>query len=72
MQGGSWRSYGLNCALAGKGVLVQDEAFLNLKPSELFMKGATVAGRFINVHFLMLHFIATLYFFCLLYLFFPF
>lgn len=52
VQGGSSRSYGLNCALAGKGVLVLDKVFQNLKSSELFQKGATVAGRVINVHFL--------------------
>ena len=50
MQGGSWHSHGLNSALAGKGVLVLDKVFQNLKSSELFQKGATVAGRFINVY----------------------
>ncbi|XP_023532539.1 uncharacterized protein LOC111794671 isoform X1 [Cucurbita pepo subsp. pepo] len=39
----SWSSYGLNSALAGKGVLVQDQAFPNLKSTELFQKGATLA-----------------------------
>ncbi|KAG6605143.1 hypothetical protein SDJN03_02460, partial [Cucurbita argyrosperma subsp. sororia] len=39
----SWSSYGPNSALAAKGVLVQDQAFLNLKPTELFQKGATLA-----------------------------
>ncbi|XP_031737394.1 uncharacterized protein LOC101222903 isoform X5 [Cucumis sativus] len=41
--GGSWHSHGLNSALAGKGVLVLDKVFQNLKSSELFQKGATVA-----------------------------
>ncbi|XVF30524.1 hypothetical protein REPUB_Repub16aG0065400 [Reevesia pubescens] len=36
-------SYGLNWGLAGKGVIVQDKAFQNLKPSELQQKGATIA-----------------------------
>lgn len=36
-------SYGLNWALAGKGVIVNDKAFRNLKSSELQQKGATVA-----------------------------
>ncbi|KAK9120559.1 hypothetical protein Syun_018176 [Stephania yunnanensis] len=34
-------SYGLNRALAGRGVIVKDKAFYNLKPSELQQKGAT-------------------------------
>lgn len=50
VQKGYWRSHGLNSALAGKGVLVLDQVFQNLKSSELFQKGATVAGRFINVY----------------------
>ncbi|XP_059434111.1 uncharacterized protein LOC132167222 [Corylus avellana] len=37
-------SYGLNWALAGKGVIVKDKAFQNLKPSELKQKGATIAA----------------------------
>ncbi|KAL7230283.1 hypothetical protein ACSBR2_008729 [Camellia fascicularis] len=36
-------SIGLNWALAGRGVIVKDKAFLNLKPSELQQKGATGA-----------------------------
>ncbi|XP_059667434.1 uncharacterized protein LOC132312891 isoform X2 [Cornus florida] len=36
-------SYGLNWALAGKGIIVKDKVFRNLKPSELQQKGATVA-----------------------------
>ncbi|XVF56539.1 hypothetical protein PTKIN_Ptkin06aG0129200 [Pterospermum kingtungense] len=36
-------SYGLNWGLAGKGVIVTDKAFYNLKPSELRQKGATFA-----------------------------
>ncbi|XP_058000309.1 uncharacterized protein LOC131178733 isoform X1 [Hevea brasiliensis] len=36
-------SCGLNWALAGKGVIVKDKAFRNLKTSELRQKGATVA-----------------------------
>ncbi|XP_011650087.1 uncharacterized protein LOC101222903 isoform X3 [Cucumis sativus] len=47
--GGSWHSHGLNSALAGKGVLVLDKVFQNLKSSELFQKGATVAGFPIHV-----------------------
>ncbi|XP_022742997.1 uncharacterized protein LOC111294092 isoform X4 [Durio zibethinus] len=35
-------SYGLNWGLAGKGVIVKDKAFQNLKSSELQKKGATV------------------------------
>lgn len=37
-------SYGLNLALAGKGVIVKDQAFLNLNSSQLQHKGATIAG----------------------------
>ena len=37
-------SYGLNLALAGRGVIVTDKAFQNLMPSDLQQKGATVAG----------------------------
>ncbi|KAM7463551.1 hypothetical protein LguiA_031672 [Lonicera macranthoides] len=40
---GPGTSYGLNWALAGKGVIVKDKAFRNLKPYELEQKGATVA-----------------------------
>uniref|UniRef100_A0A5B7BMC6 phosphoenolpyruvate carboxykinase (ATP) n=1 Tax=Davidia involucrata TaxID=16924 RepID=A0A5B7BMC6_DAVIN len=36
-------SYGLNWALAWKGVIVKDKAFRNLKPSELQQKGANFA-----------------------------
>ncbi|KAB1205316.1 Actin-related protein 8 [Morella rubra] len=36
-------SYGLNWALAAKGVLVKDKAFRNLESSELQQRGATVA-----------------------------
>ncbi|XP_057464197.1 uncharacterized protein LOC130753977 isoform X2 [Actinidia eriantha] len=36
-------SYGLNWALAGRGVIVMDKAFQNLMPSDLQQKGATVA-----------------------------
>ncbi|CAK9166021.1 unnamed protein product [Ilex paraguariensis] len=36
-------SHGLNWSLAGKGVIVKDKAFQNLKRSELHQKGATVA-----------------------------
>ncbi|KAJ4721094.1 Phosphoenolpyruvate carboxykinase (ATP) [Melia azedarach] len=36
-------SYGLNWALAGRGVVVQDKAFQNLTSSELQQKGATIA-----------------------------
>ncbi|KAL7192165.1 hypothetical protein ACSBR2_024084 [Camellia fascicularis] len=36
-------SIGLNWALAGRGVIVNDKAFQNLKPSELQQKGATGA-----------------------------
>ncbi|XP_043716839.1 uncharacterized protein LOC122664881 [Telopea speciosissima] len=36
-------SYGLNWALAGRGVIVKDKAFHNLKPSELQQKGATTS-----------------------------
>ncbi|XP_024954487.2 uncharacterized protein LOC102620916 isoform X5 [Citrus sinensis] len=37
-------SYGLNWALAGRGVVVNDKAFQNLTTSELQQKGATIAG----------------------------
>ncbi|KAG9454506.1 hypothetical protein H6P81_007410 [Aristolochia fimbriata] len=36
-------SYGLNWALAGRGVIVKEKAFHNLKTSELHQKGATTA-----------------------------
>ncbi|XP_024044035.1 uncharacterized protein LOC18048859 isoform X1 [Citrus clementina] len=36
-------SYGLNWALAGRGVVVNDKAFQNLTTSELQQKGATIA-----------------------------
>ncbi|KAL9436587.1 hypothetical protein AB3S75_022607 [Citrus x aurantiifolia] len=36
-------SYGLNWALAGRGVVVNDKAFQNLTNSELQQKGATIA-----------------------------
>ncbi|GAY62186.1 hypothetical protein CUMW_215800 [Citrus unshiu] len=36
-------SYGLNWALAGRGVIVNDKAFQNLTTSELQQKGATIA-----------------------------
>ncbi|GKV08889.1 hypothetical protein SLEP1_g20461 [Rubroshorea leprosula] len=36
-------SYGLNWALAGKGVIVKDKAFQNLKSSELQQRGASLA-----------------------------
>ncbi|KAK9271497.1 hypothetical protein L1049_001856 [Liquidambar formosana] len=36
-------SYGLNWALAARGVIVKDKAFRNLKTSELQQKGATIA-----------------------------
>ncbi|GMI88758.1 hypothetical protein HRI_002545100 [Hibiscus trionum] len=36
-------SYGLNWGLAGKGVIVKDKAFQNLKSSDLLQKGATIA-----------------------------
>lgn len=39
--GRSWISYGLNLALARKGVIVNDKAFKNLTISELQQKGAT-------------------------------
>ncbi|KAL7003823.1 hypothetical protein U1Q18_004967 [Sarracenia purpurea var. burkii] len=42
-RGGTGISYGLNWALAGKGVIVKDKAFQNLKPYELQQNGATVA-----------------------------
>ncbi|KAK9144300.1 hypothetical protein Sjap_004203 [Stephania japonica] len=38
-------SYGLHWALAGRGIIVKDKAFYNLKPSELQQKGATSSGR---------------------------
>lgn len=37
-------SYGLNWALARKGVIVKDKAFQNLNYSELQKRGATIAG----------------------------
>ncbi|KAJ0013308.1 hypothetical protein Pint_20993 [Pistacia integerrima] len=37
-------SYGLNWALAGKGVIVKDKAFQNLTSSELQQKGATIVA----------------------------
>ncbi|XP_057970052.1 uncharacterized protein LOC131159301 isoform X2 [Malania oleifera] len=45
-------SYGLNWALAGKGVIVKDKAFRNLKSSELQQKGATIADALsgLSVH----------------------
>ncbi|KAM7463554.1 hypothetical protein LguiA_031675 [Lonicera macranthoides] len=46
---GPGTSYGLNWALAGKGVIVKDKAFRNLKPYELEQKGATVAGNTVIV-----------------------
>ncbi|TYH60196.1 hypothetical protein ES332_D08G276400v1 [Gossypium tomentosum] len=42
-------SYGLNWGLAGKGVIVKDKAFQNLKSSELLAKGATIAGLPLHV-----------------------
>ncbi|XP_056694591.1 uncharacterized protein [Spinacia oleracea] len=44
---GSWKgdpgaSYGLNSALAARGVIVEENAFLNLTSSELKQKGATI------------------------------
>jgi hypothetical protein len=50
-EGGPGFSYGLNWALAGKGVIVKDKAFQNLEPSELKQKGATIAGRVDHIHF---------------------
>ncbi|KAF8044428.1 hypothetical protein BT93_A2422 [Corymbia citriodora subsp. variegata] len=41
-QEGQGFSYGLNWALAGKGVIVKDKAFYNLMVSELHQEGATV------------------------------
>ncbi|KAE9464638.1 hypothetical protein C3L33_03476, partial [Rhododendron williamsianum] len=38
-------SYGLNLALAGRGVIVKDKAFRNLNSSELQQKGATFVER---------------------------
>ncbi|XP_058086484.1 uncharacterized protein LOC131233715 [Magnolia sinica] len=38
-------SYGLSWALAGRGVIVKDKAFHNLKSTELQQKGATSAER---------------------------
>lgn len=43
-------SYGLNWALAGKGVIVKDKAFRNLESSELQQRGATIAGRVNHIH----------------------
>ncbi|KAL5568276.1 hypothetical protein UlMin_024851 [Ulmus minor] len=43
VQGGSGSPSGLNCALAGKGVIVSDKVFKNLKSFELEQQGATVA-----------------------------
>ncbi|XP_010243169.1 PREDICTED: uncharacterized protein LOC104587315 [Nelumbo nucifera] len=40
---GPGASYGLNWALAGRGVIVKDKAFYNLKSSELQQKGAASA-----------------------------
>ncbi|XP_048502756.1 GDP-Man:Man(3)GlcNAc(2)-PP-Dol alpha-1,2-mannosyltransferase-like [Beta vulgaris subsp. vulgaris] len=37
-------SYGLNSALAARGVIVEDKVFLNLNASELKQKGATTTG----------------------------
>ena len=37
-------SYGLNWALAGRGVIVKDKAFYNMKSSELQKSGATTIG----------------------------
>lgn len=39
-------SYGLYGALAGKGVIVKDKAFRNLKASELHKKGASITESF--------------------------
>lgn len=44
-------SYGLNWALAGKGVIVNDKAFRNLKSSELQQKGATITGSMFSISF---------------------
>lgn len=41
-------SYGLNWALAGRGVVVNDKAFQNLTTSELQQKGATIAGELLT------------------------
>ncbi|CAI9298882.1 unnamed protein product [Lactuca saligna] len=41
-QGKSWISYGLNLALARKGVIVNDKIFKNLTISELQTRGATI------------------------------
>lgn len=38
-------SYGLNWALAGRGIIVKDKAFHNLKSSELQQNGATISER---------------------------
>ncbi|XP_021725849.1 uncharacterized protein LOC110693037 isoform X2 [Chenopodium quinoa] len=42
-------SYGLQSALAARGVIVEDKFFLNLNTSELTQKGATVTGLPIHV-----------------------
>lgn len=49
-------SYGLNWALAGRGVIVKDKAFYNMKSSELQKSGATTIGstKFSLIRFLVL------------------
>ncbi|XP_068635172.1 uncharacterized protein [Aristolochia californica] len=42
-------SYGLNWALAGRGVITKEKAFHNLKTSELHQKGATTAEHLSRV-----------------------
>ncbi|KAK3020312.1 hypothetical protein RJ639_046524 [Escallonia herrerae] len=49
---------GLRWALAGKGVLVKENVFRNLKPFELKQKGATIAGS--NFSFLSMQFSDTI------------
>lgn len=50
MKGKSWISYGLNLALARKGVIVNDKIFKNLTTSELQTRGATIQGKYKNIN----------------------
>ncbi|KMT16678.1 hypothetical protein BVRB_3g049640 isoform A [Beta vulgaris subsp. vulgaris] len=48
--GGPGASYGLNSALAARGVIVEDKVFLNLNASELKQKGATTTESLSGLH----------------------
>lgn len=40
-------SHGLNWVLSGRGIMIKDKAFYNLKASDLHQKGATTAGNYL-------------------------